>query len=422
VSDGDETGGDGKGKTMKRNTIKLKTKDANERKLLESLRVNLDAAETSLWECGRIINELKDDYGYTTSELAAMFTQKRNRLDELAKTARTFPEGKRQPSLSFYGHEVARISAVRAAKGVQKHCGEAIAPPYAKALELAAKQKATSGKHDRRDLIKALLTVERQKREPQRRAQVLKLSQANRKLVDTMHHKSCMEVLPSVAKASVRVVHLDPPYANYEKTSDGKLYKSSASVALDCDNDDRASAIKVTIDAMRLAVPLLVTNGVILLWQAARRLPTPIALAIDELGLMDWPFLLWDKGHAQLGSASHGVMYSTEVCYVLTRKGEEPIGLHCEQVIRCSREYQAATNYEIVHLMQKSSTVNEDILRRFTDEEDTIVDAFGCSASMCIAAQKMKRRWIYTESNAKNFALGRRNMESLLLGADTKAA
>ena len=78
--------------------IKLKTNDPKERELLESLRTHLNHAETSLWESGRIINELKETYGYMTKELAHMFRQQRNRLDEIAATAPASPKANATPN------------------------------------------------------------------------------------------------------------------------------------------------------------------------------------------------------------------------------------------------------------------------------------------------------------------------------------
>lgn len=137
------------------------------------------------------------------------------------------------------------------------------------------------------------------------------------------------------------------------------------------------------------------------------------------------PFIIWDKAHAQMGDSSTPVDYSTEVCYVITRRGQKPVGYGDgprTQVIRVDRLVQRAENYEEIHLMQKPPAVNQEIVRRFSAPGDIIFDAFGCSASMCIAAHSLRRRWIYSESNAKNFALGKRNMENFLISIERACA
>jgi DNA modification methylase len=70
--------------------------------------------------------------------------------------------------------------------------------------------------------------------------------------------------------------------------------------------------------------------------------------------------------------------------------------------------------------MQKPDWLNEEILRRFTEPGDTVVDAFGCSASMGTACEKMGRNWIYSESNEHNYKLGKENMERYFLGQQVK--
>lgn len=411
--------------TNTQTTVKAKTNDTNELRLLTSLRDNLVASENSLWAAGRDINDLRDSYGWTTKELAKYFQQSRNRLDEIAATARAYPQGKRKPHLTFSAHEVARKAARRAAKGVAQHFGRAVEPNYTETLETVEKDVATKGKHAVRDAVKASITKERQRQEPQRRAMVAKLSKQNAKLLQQLHHMDCRALLPTIKPKTVKLIHLDPPYANYIKTEDGGLHKSSASSLVACDNDERTKARAATIEALRLSVPLLVPNGVICLWQAANVLPWEVGKVIEDLGLEVHPRIVWDKNNTVLGDPSMAVMFSCEDCYIITRKGEKPLSYiegDRKQVIRYTRTHQSADAYEPRHLMEKPHLVNEEIVSRFTAEGDIIVDAFGCSASMSIAAEKLNRKWIYAESNAENHALGKRNMENYLLRKETKTA
>ena len=412
--------------TLQFRQITLKSGKPEEQALLQSLGKYLQQAERSLWEAGRIINELKARYGYTTSELAPMFHQKRARLDEIARTAKDVPPTLRHPELSFSDHLVACRAARRAAIGAKRHTGKYVSPDIPEAIRLAAEKKC-GGKNFVREVAKGLIQRRRGEAEAERLAHVQKLAQQNVALLDQMVNKDCRLVIPTIALRSVRVLHLDPPYANYHKSKSGALMQSGATTALDCDNNNREDATSAVVEALQLAVrhDILTPYGVILLWQASNGLLPAFGQAVEDCKLMLHPFIIWDKGRAQMGDPSTPVEYSTEVCYVITRKGQKPVGYGDgprTQIIRADRCLQRAENYEEIHLMQKPPAVNEEIVRRFTSLGDIIYDAFGCSASMCIAAHSLARKWIYSESNPTNFALGKRNMENFLVASKRACA
>jgi hypothetical protein len=254
--------------------VTLKSGSAEERELLQSLGRHLEQADRSLWEAGRIINELKTRYGYTTAELAPMFHQKRVRLDEIARTAKDAYESIRHPELTFSDHLEACRAARRAAIGARRHTGKYVAPDYEEAIQVAAAKKC-GGKKFVREVAKGIINLRRAEDEPRRLAEVQKLAQQNAALVDQMMHKDCRMVIPSIAMRSVRVLHLDPPYANYHKTKNGALHQVGSTTALDCDNNNREDATKAVVTALRLAAEheILTSYGVILLWQASNGLP-----------------------------------------------------------------------------------------------------------------------------------------------------
>src|SRR5438552_4158900 len=121
--------------------ITLKTGTEEERQLLQSLGNHLQQADRSLWEAGRVINELKRRYGYTTAELAPMFHQNRVRLDEIARTARDVEKAIRHPELTFSDHLEACRAARRASLGTRRQTGRYVPPDYKEAIEEAATKK-----------------------------------------------------------------------------------------------------------------------------------------------------------------------------------------------------------------------------------------------------------------------------------------
>ncbi|MGC4033115.1 MAG: hypothetical protein QM754_15540 [Tepidisphaeraceae bacterium] len=327
--------------------------------------------------------------------------------------------------MTFYDHEVARRAAKRAAIGIRNHFGAEGDPPYERALALVRQCKHRHGVLAVQEITASLLGEERRRHEPKRRAIVARLSKANRTLLGRMHKADGREVLKRAEPQSIKLLHIDALYGNYSFNSNGVLKRDSSASAFDCDGNTRDEAVELVVDLLCLAKHALVTNGVIALWQASSGLPAMLAQAIEANDLIHHPFILWDRGFVQLGDPSMGVQYSSEVCYVLTRRGEQPLGgLGGErgQIIRTDRRVRRASDFNQTHLMEKPSAVNEELVQRFTSAGDTIFDACGCSASMCIAAERFGRRWIYCETNAENFALGLRNVEDFLVAADRRMA
>lgn len=145
---------------MKTTSIQIQTKTdkPEERDLLNRLHDNLIASETSLWNVGDCVNELKREYDWTTTELADLFRQSRVRLDELAKTARDIPQDERWPHLTFSAHEVARQSSQRTQHAIQRELGEEIESPLEEALDIVEKQAAPTSKAAAgREVTKALI-------------------------------------------------------------------------------------------------------------------------------------------------------------------------------------------------------------------------------------------------------------------------
>jgi len=404
--------------------IKLKTNDPQEKSLLLKLRKSLDASDDALWEAGKIINILRDKYGYTALELKTKFQlrQEPNRLNEIAKVCRMFPEGIRNPQqLSFSAYQNSRKSAVNVAHGLTAETGKKVTPKFQEAL---AVRQTMNGKKAVRENTKALMAIERKKAEPSRRARLRGLSEANKELVGKMIHGDAAETIAALKDQSIRVIHLDPPYANYRKTPNGKLLGCCATVANHADNDTRVKAMAVTIAAINAAVPKMVLNGVLLVWQSGYPLTWQMAKAIEDAGLEMFPPIIWNKGAPQMGDPSVVARCSVEICYIMCRNGEAPRNFLPDdsigQIVTGPRPNQRASNFHPIHQMQKPDWLNEEILRRFTEPGDTVVDAFGCSASMGTACEKMGRNWIYSESNEHNYKLGKENMERYFLGQQVK--
>jgi hypothetical protein len=59
-----------------------------------------------------------------------------------------------------------------------------------------------------------------------------------------------------------------------------------------------------------------------------------------------------------------------------------------------------------VHMFEKPVSLCRYFVEKLTYPGDVVLDLFGCSGDMCIAAEESDRRWIYVESNEDNFQWG----------------
>jgi hypothetical protein len=386
-----------------------------EAQLLERLG-ELLRNDDNRWEIGDILNDLRARFDWTFEELAQRFDYSRARLVQFAQVAGAFTPQQRDVPVPFIIYEYGRLASERVAREVGLNTGVEEEPDYVGDLQFIADERAKGrALTDQRSVTAALAERARSRIDAQA-AQASVIHQAqNAAFLGNCHNAPNAGVIAAMADRSVKLFHFDPPFGNYRRDEDGHLDISTSVGLTDCDNDGLEAATAVTVAALRAAVPKLVTNGVVLMWQAATIPVGAVARAVEELQLGGVPFIVWNKRRPKLGDAVEAIQYSVEVCFVLCRRGEKPLqhdpSLSKLQVIDDVPPINFRTeSLQRRHQMEKPVALSERLLQMFTREGDVVVDGFGCSGSFCVAAERLRRRWVYCESNPSNFAFGTANI------------
>lgn len=387
-----------------------------EAQLLERLE-QLLRQDDNRWEIGDILNQLRRDFEWTFEKLAEKFDYSRARLVQFAAVANAFATDQRSVPVPFIVYEYGRSASERVAREVELHTGKEQQPDYLGDLQYIAQQREQGRRlTDQRAVTGALAERARTKIDAELAAGTVLCQLRNSNHLSRCHNRPCGEVIRELADGSVKLLHLDPPFGNYRRDADGHLDMSTSTALTACDNYDLANAVAVTVDAIRAGYPKLAPNGVMLLWQASTMPRAAVAQVVEELELGGVPFIVWNKRRPKLGDAAEAIQYSTEVCFVLCRRGEKPLmhdlDLSKIQVI----DDIPPINFSMAsivrrHQMEKPVELLERVIRHFTREGDTIVDGFGCSGSCCVASERLGRSWVYCESHPDNFAFGRANIE-----------
>lgn len=405
---------------------------SNVRKLLGDLRAKLALHTKVGWEIGDLLVLLIDRHKMTLSEVSEECNRYSiSRFSELYSTALAFPKEERGKH-PFSWYEIARNAENRRAREGAKF-----------ATEYPEVAKKTPGL-GQRDYSKALQTIVTKAAEdnasPDKREATKVLVQAMRETVNPFFavpelpdiSAQCFnqpndEVLTTLAKGSVKLLHCDPPYANYTRLPNGTLDHSTSAGVTGSDNDDSESACRATCLAIETGAPTLARGGVIILWQSSLgALRREILDSIEKSGLTIATLVTWDKGRPQAGNFAGPYSICSEVYYVICRAQEaKEIIWHEEQRHRNVINDIApvrfdASQMEQTHWWAKPAAMCELIVRLHSMPGDLVVDAFGCTGSMSLAAAKLGRKWLYIESHKRNYAAGVENIKTAIAQTDAK--
>jgi DNA modification methylase len=353
--------------------------------------------------------------GWRVKNLAQRFNRKPNRLSEYRQLSTNVPAERRDYSVPFTHYSIAR--RVQAKK---------LAPDLSldEIRRVVSSERTGDGRTlgQPRDALRFFgqRRAERENRENVQAAALALLASEGSDLIGRCHHSAYQSVLERIGDGSVKILHLDPPYANYKKFNDGKLDHSTAAARIACDNADGEAALRVTLDALPLASRKLAPGGTALLWQSTvGPVRLPILHAIEDCGLVIEREVWWDKRIPQLEDGDACYSTQAERLYVLRRGGEKLVNhdpsLHRGNVLTFMRVQMRAEAAHEHHFFEKPAELNEYLIRKHSYEGDLIFDAFGCSGGFCVAAERLGRRWVYCESNAENFTFGSQKIAGALL-------
>ena len=280
----------------------------------------------------------------------------------------------------------------------------------------------------------------------------------------------CAKWLERARPGSVRLLHADPPYGDYIKEKDGRLFADHSELAglrTDCSNSSATAALRTTCDMLARSERVLAPDigdgrggGVLLLWQAAGSIVRrEVVDAIDAAGLAIRWELFVHTGAAKLGDAKTPHSRNAEKLLVIQRRGDGlmrcdggQVLAHAgcvilfEDILRQVSRWEKARgrplnsfakgkpmvptvpkefrhrkireNSEVRngdgHFMMKHEEVSIFLLSKYTMPGDRVVDLYGCSGSFCIAAEQFGANWTYIERHKKNFAFGVDRIRAML--------
>lgn len=348
-------------------------------------------------QLGDVLVDLIDRYELRPVDLARELKERANHLSEMYHVSRMFPRKVRQLHIP-YSHYWATMRVVRKFKMLKLN-------PL-KTLQEIASLGLTQHRQITAHYADKLRRAESQT--AQKRMKHLPASG----WVNKCHHADFRDMESVIPDQSVKILHVDPPYANYRRVADGR-YSAGSITRLDCDNETAAEAIQLTVDLLRDWGAKLTTGGVLLLWQAAGPLRMPIATAIEQYAWEVEAVAIWDKSVPQPANFSTPYSSQTEWLWIIKRAGESLVNhdnSSRSDILRFKPIHHIADLHERSHAFEKPLDLCKFLVNKHSHPNEIVVDLCACTGSMSAAAAELGRQWVYVESHADNFAVGEERM------------
>lgn len=336
---------------------------------------------------------LIDHHKLRPVDIARYVKERANHLSEAYHVATMFPPATRQPHVPYTAFWMA-MRTVRKFKELKLDPMETLA-------EIAA-----HGFTQHRDVTRHFAAKLRERQN--RKALAESAKTAVGQPFNRCYHARFQDLLNVFPDHSAKILHIDPPYANYKRLGDGR-YCGGSLTRTDCDSATAAEAIALTTDLLEHWGPKLKPGGVLLLWQASGPLRQRIAEAMEKFGWETEIVAIWDKGHIQAGNFEAPYSVQTEWLWVLRRAGDRLINHDNSprgDVLRFAPVHQSAETADHRHAFEKPVELCKFLVGKHSFEGELVVDLCACTGAMSVAAAQMNRRWAYIESNPTNYRVG----------------
>jgi len=351
-------------------------------------------------DLGDVLVTLVDRHALRPVDLARATKERANHLSEMLYVSRMFPQRVREPHVPYTIYWTA-MRTVRKFKALNldpmETLREIAAHGFTQHRQVTAHFAATLRKLESDETLRAMS------------------SQPTAGWVDRCHHIDCRELVNLIPARSAKIVHADPPYANYRRVADGR-YSAGSVTSTRCDNETAAEAIRLTVDLLRDWGPKLVRGGTLLLWQAAGPIRKQIAHAIEQYEWEVETVVVWDKGTIQPGNFETPYSPQSEWLWVLRRAGDSLTnhdGSRRGDIIRFTPVHRLEEAHNRTHGFEKPLELCRFLVGKHSYAGEVVVDLCACTGSMALAAAEMGRRWVYVESNDINFKLGAERMNGM---------
>jgi 16S rRNA G966 N2-methylase RsmD len=386
---------------------------------LDALDGLFTAENNMQWRIGDAIIALVDIHKVKAVRIAKHLSKKANTISSYMSVARAFEVSNR--SKPYYQCKMASEAAQRLRKATKDSGKVSVvtAPEILQKIEDDKGKKMSNGKiGDGKVTIRNCMNTADKLHYGEAIAADVINSNPN-KFIESEIHKVDFKAL---GYAKFNLIHLDPPYADYERTTDGKFSQFSRNhqTLTACDNATAEKAIETTVAAVKHLAEYLADDGVMILWQSANALRWEIGKAIEDSGLRSRIALVWNKNRTQPGDFVSPLSYSCEFAYIITwpdAKIRNQDDSSRKNIFLTTEFYEENKMMEfepvrkLSHQFEKPAELNEYLVSKFTRKRGIVLDGFGCSGSMSIAAAGLDRQYVYVESNPDCFALGIKRIE-----------
>jgi len=417
------------GRKLKRAKVILSDGDIAD--LKKEIAGLLKAETNSQFKIGDKLLKLRSEGGCKWPELGKELGRNHTTLCTYAKVAEAFPPDARDYALGFSFYAAVYSSAKITARQLkEKGLDEEADADYVGALKQCLEAEVTTSRQATKFLVTAA-GAQLPKPQP---------SSYDGKNCIHMAVEKYLETCPPLG---AKIIHADVPFGAFHKRDDGVCDRTTTKAQLsECDNASRDEAIGTTVAFFEsLGKRLdehLVPGGVVLLWQS-EHLRWQIHKAIVDAGLEVFRTVFWPKSASgKPGNFGYPWQNCAEVLYVIHRTDDKVVfGEHGRPARNLlfsgylpeeQRDKEINTELKFAPIRQSKLSVDKkhhfqkplDLMKFLVklhsaatveaQGAELVVDAFGCSGSMSIAALSLGRKFLYIESNAENFAFGTENI------------
>lgn len=223
----------------------------------------------------------------------------------------------------------------------------------------------------------------------------------------------------------VKLMFADPPYGQYLRAADGGYSTGrNSAMRLNAANNDARGALETTLNAILYFAKAGAEDGALILCQAGTMIDRDeVGALLKKHDLACTDAVTWVKDLVSPRSLTAPYGSGSEKLLIIRRAesflhdhalGELGRGdlLYCPSPSQTfyPRYKAGEVGTGDVHIYQKPLALMEYLLRKHTAPGDLVLDLFGCTATMCVAAIKRGRQFRYFEADEENFVEGCRRI------------
>jgi site-specific DNA-methyltransferase (adenine-specific) len=209
----------------------------------------------------------------------------------------------------------------------------------------------------------------------------------------------CLEMLADLPDESVDCIVTDPPYGvNYQSLSHALPQKTIA--------NDGPEAYNLLDKALWLALSKLKLNSHLYIftdWHAY----TPMAAVVRKYFNLK-NVLVWVKNNRTRGDLKGNYGYQHEMVLYAHKGRRHLSGKRDGNVLHFDKVY----SNRMKHPTEKPVNLLEYLIRKSTEEGETVLDMFMGSGSTCLAAKNLRRNYIGIEIEPVWYEVARERLEN----------